>query len=391
MPVINRIAAFQAEMVAWRRHLHAHPETAFEEHATSDFVAARLKELGIEVHRGLAKTGVVGTLVNGDGPSIGLRSDMDALDIPEANSFEHKSVTPGKMHACGHDGHMTMLLGAARYLAETRRFRGTVRFIFQPAEENEAGGAVMVREGLFERFPVDAVYGMHNWPGLPVGTFAVRPGPMMATADVFEIAVTGRGAHAAMPHLSIDPITTAAEIVGALQTIAARNTDPLEAAVVSVTQFHAGDTDNVIPNVAVLRGTSRTFRPQVQDMVEERINRIAKGIATAHGATADLRYERRYPATVNHDREAGIAAAAALQVAGEAKVVRDMAPSMGAEDFAFMLKARPGAYAWVGNGTSEQSRNLHNPSYDFNDEALVHGASYWAQLVEQCLPADGAR
>ena len=388
MPIINRIAAFHGDMTAWRRHIHAHPETAFEERGTAAFVAGRLAEFGIEVHRGLAGTGVVGTLKVGSGPGrIGLRADMDALHVREANGFDHRSTNEGKMHACGHDGHTTMLLGAARYLAETRRFDGTVHFIFQPAEENEGGGRVMVEQGLFEIFPVDAVYGMHNWPGLAAGRFAVRPGPMMASSDIFEIRITGKGAHAAMPNRGIDPIVAAAEIVGALQTVASRQASPLESVVVSVTQFHAGDTDNVIPQQAVLRGTTRSFLPDLRDMLEVSLRRIAEGIAAAHGASAAVTYERRYPSTINSEKETEIAAVAMAEVAGADNVERDLAPTMGSEDFAFMLQARPGAYVWIGNGGDAGGPGLHNPAYDFNDEILPLGASYWARLVERNLPA----
>jgi amidohydrolase len=386
MPIVNRVAAFHEDMTAWRRRIHAHPETAFEEHRTAEFVASKLAEFGIEVHRGLAGTGVVGTLKAGAGKrSIGLRADMDALRIHEANGFEHRSTNEGKMHACGHDGHTTMLLGAARYLAETRRFDGTVHFIFQPAEEGEGGGRAMVEQGLFETFPVEAVYGMHNWPGLPVGRFAVRPGPMMASGDTFEITVTGKGAHAAMPHQGIDPIVVGAEIVGALQTIASRQASPLDSVVVSVAQFHAGHAHNVIPPQAVLTGTARSFKPALRDMLEESVRRIAEGIATAHGANAIVIYDRRYPATINSERETEIAAAAMAEVAGPDNVERDLPPTMGSEDFAFMLQARPGAYVWIGNGGDGNGPGLHHPAYDFNDEILPLGASYWARLVERTL------
>ncbi len=389
MPVINRIADFHADMTAWRRDLHAHPETAFEERRTSDFVAARLEEFGIRIDRGLAGTGVVGTLSNGDGPAIGLRADMDALDIAEANAFDHASTHPGKMHACGHDGHTAMLLGAARYLAETRRFRGTVHFIFQPAEENEGGARVMVAEGLFDRFPVRDVYGMHNWPGMPVGTFALRPGPMMAAFDIFEITVRGRGGHGAMPHLAIDPLVVSCEIVGALQTIASRTVSPLESVVVTVTQFHAGDTWNVIPETATLCGTTRSFDPKVQDAVEASMRRIAEGVCAAHGAKLEMRYERRYPPTVNDPEATETAARAAVMVAGEANVDRQPTPTMGAEDFAFMQREKPGCYLLIGNGPQEDGRLLHNPKYDFNDDVLPHGASFWATLVETALADPG--
>jgi amidohydrolase len=385
MPILNRIADFHDELTQWRRDIHAHPETAFEEQRTSDVVAQRLQEFGIEIDRGLAGTGVVGTL-KGSRPgsrAIGIRADMDALDVHEKTGLRHASTHQGKMHACGHDGHTTMLLGAARYLAETRNFAGTVHFIFQPAEENEAGGRVMVEQGLFEKFPVEAVYGMHNWPGLPLGQFAVRAGPLLAASDIFEIVVEGKGSHGAMPHTGIDPVVTAAQITLALQTIRSRSTHPLDGAVVSVTQVHGGDTWNVIPDEMVLRGTTRSFKPEVQDTIEAGIRRIAEGVASAQGAQVRLRYERRYPPTVNTEKETEIAAAAATEVAGAGNVIRDFTPSMGAEDFAFMLQARPGCYVLIGNG--EQSAGLHNPHYDFNDEVLTTGASYWARLVERVL------
>ena len=385
MPAIGQIEERQQQMTAWRRHLHAHPELAYEEHLTAAFVADRLAEFGIEVHRGLAGTGVVGTLRAGDGPAIGLRADMDGLPIPEANDFSHRSTHAGRMHACGHDGHTVMLLGAARYLAETRRFRGTVQFIFQPAEENEGGARKMVEEGLFEKFPVRSVFGMHNWPGQPAGRMAMRPGPMMAAFDIFEITVTGKGGHAAMPHLCKDPVLAASAIVTALQTVTSRTIDPLDAAVVSVTQFHAGDTWNVIPERAVLRGTTRALRPRVQDTVEAAVHRIAEGIAATHGVGAQVHYERRYPPTINDPAETERAASAAVLVAGEDNVERDPAPSMGSEDFAFMLREKPGCYVWIGNGPGEGGCGLHNPRYDFNDAILPLGASYWAKLVETVL------
>lgn len=382
MPIINRIAEFHDDMTAWRRDLHAHPETAFEEKRTSDIVAAKLEEFGMDVHRGLAETGVVGTLTTGKGPTIGLRADMDALDVEELNDFEHKSTHDGKMHACGHDGHTTMLLGAARYLAETKNFKGTVHFIFQPAEENEGGGRVMVEEGLFEKFPVEAVYGMHNWPGQEAGVFAVTEGPLMAAFDIFELTVKGKGAHGGMPHLGIDPVPVAAEIVSALQTIASRATDPIDAAVVTVTQIHAGHAWNVIPDDVVLRGTTRSFRPEVQDTIEPAIRRIAKGICQAHNCELEMMYERRYPPTINEAGAAKVAFRAAADVSGESKIVTNPTPTMGAEDFAFMLQEKPGCYVWLGNGPGEGGCMLHNPHYDFNDEILTVGASYWARLVE---------
>jgi len=387
MPIINRIADFQDEMTAWRHHIHTHPETAFEEHKTSAFVAEKLESFGIEVHRGLAGTGIVGKLTggNGSGRAIGLRADMDALDVHEKNDFGHKSQHEGKMHACGHDGHTTMLLGAAKYLSETKNFDGTVYFIFQPAEENEGGGRVMVEDGLFEKFPVEQVYGMHNWPGLDVGKMAVRTGPMMASFDIFEITVKGKGAHGAMPHMGVDSVVTASQIVNALQTIASRNTHPLDAVVVSVTQIHGGDAYNVLPDEVVLRGTTRSFRPEVQDSIEPAMRRIVDGICQTMGATATMKYERRYPPTINTAAETEIAAMVAAQVVGDGNVHDDLMPSMGSEDFAFMLQQKPGSYVWIGNGSTEGGCMLHNPHYDFNDGVLPIGASYWAKLVETTL------
>ncbi len=387
MPIVNRIAEFHDEMTAWRRHLHARPETAFEEHRTSQFVADRLDELGIEVHRGLAGTGVVATLRGDRGPgeTIGLRADLDALDIEEKNDVPHRSQVPGKMHACGHDGHMTMLLGAARYLAETRNFAGTVHFIFQPAEENEGGARVMIENGLFEAFPMSRVFGMHNMPWLGVGEMAVRSGPMMAAFDIFEIAVTGKGAHAAAPHQGADAIVGAAEMVSALQTIASRTIDAQESVVVTVTQIHGGDTWNVIPEDVVLRGTVRAFRPEIQDRAEAALGRITAGVAAAHGLSADVRYERRYPPTINSAAESDLAAAAAAEVVGRKNVRGDLNPKLASEDFAFMLGEKPGSYVWLGNGPGDDGCLLHNPNYDFNDEILPIGASYWARLVETCL------
>ena len=387
MPIENRIAEFHTDMTAWRRDIHAHPEIAFEEQRTAEVIATKLAEMGIEVDRGLAKTGVVGTLRGAAAGerAIALRADMDALHIEEKNDFDHRSRHEGKMHACGHDGHSAMLLGAARYLAETRNFAGTVHFIFQPAEEHEGGGRVMIEDGLFDKFPVEAVFGMHNMPGMPVGSFAVCPGPMMAAADSFEMRITGQGAHAAMPHLGVDPIVIAAQIVTALQTIASRITDPLKAVVVSVTQISGGDTWNVIPEEVILRGTTRAFDPAVQEGLEARLRQIADGIAAAAGATVALRYLPGYPPTINSVDEAEFAAQVAEQVAGAENVDREPVPVMGAEDFAFMLQERPGAYIWIGNGPGEGGCTLHNPHYDFNDEILPIGASYWVRLVESAL------
>ncbi|KAA0580029.1 amidohydrolase [Azospirillum sp. Sh1] len=379
-----------ADMTEWRRDLHAHPETAFEEQRTSDFVAEKLASFGLEVHRGLAKTGVVGILRNGEGPMVGFRADMDALHIHEETNLPHSSRNPGRMHACGHDGHTAMLLGAARHLTENPNlFQGTIVFIFQPAEENEGGGRVMVEEGLFDRFPVEKVFGMHNWPGLEVGRIALRPGPLMAAYDIFELTLTGRGTHAGMPHMGTDTIMVGSQIVGAWQTIASRSVHPIDSAVVSVTQFHAGDTWNVLPATAVLRGTVRTFRPEVQDLVQRRMGEVATAIAGGFGVEASLRYERRYPPTTNSVKETELARQAAARVVGEDALDLDPMPSMGAEDFSFMLQKRPGCYIWVGAGPSDQGRNLHSPHYDFNDAVLPIGASYWVRLAETVLPKAG--
>ena len=389
MAIINRIGDFQGEMTAWRRDLHAHPEIGFEETRTAAVVADKLRAFGLdEVHTGLAKTGVVGVLKAGSGGrAIGLRADMDALPIAEATGLPYASRTAGRMHACGHDGHTAMLLGAAKYLAETRNFDGTVFFIFQPAEEMMAGGKVMIEDGLFERFPAEQVFGMHNWPRMPVGQFAMRPGPVMAAADRIAIELTGRGGHGAMPHFACDPVVAGAQIVSALQTIVARNADPIDRAVVSITQFHAGHTDNVIPQTATLGGTARSFSPEMRALIERRLGAIARGVGEALGVEVAVTYERGYPPTVNSEAETELAARAAAAVAGEANVDRAPAPVMGAEDFAFMLERRPGSYVFIGNGGGEDAPMVHHPAYDFNDEVLPFGASYWSQLVEQILPA----
>ena len=391
MPIINRVAEFHAEMVQWRRQIHAHPETAFEEHQTAALVAELLRSFGVSVERGIARTGVVGTLKGSPGDrAIALRADMDALHVGEGNDLPYASRHPGRMHACGHDGHTAMLLGAAKHLAETRNFAGTIHFIFQPAEENEGGARLMLEEGVLQRHPVEAVYGMHNWPELPVGQFAIRPGPMMAAFDIFEIVINGRGAHAAMPHLAVDPIVVAAQIVTGLQTIASRNVHPLEGAVVSVTQIHGGDTWNVIPEAVVLRGTSRSFNPEVRDQLEPAIRRIADGTCRACGAQMELRYERRYPPTINTPAETETAAAIAVSLVGEDNVRREILPSMAAEDFAWFLEKKPGAYIWIGNGTAEAGGTLHSPHYDFNDAVLALGASYWVRLAETVLAKEAA-
>jgi hippurate hydrolase len=385
MASIPHIAEHHDELTEWRRQLHAHPETAFEEYQTSAFVVEKLKSFGLEVHCGLAKTGVVGTLRVGTGSrAIGLRSDMDALDLTELNEFSHRSTVAGKMHACGHDGHVAMLLGAARHLAESRKFDGTVQFIFQPAEENEAGGRVMVEQGLFDRFPVQAVFSLHNMPGFEVGTFATRVGPLMASADFFFITVRGTGSHAATPQAAADPIPVAAQIVLALQTIVSRNLDPIDSAVITITQINGGTTTNIIPEKVKIAGTVRAFRPQVQSHIEERIRQIAHHVAAAHDTTAEVHYESRYPATVNHLAETELALAAAADVAGPSDVQRDVTPIMGAEDFAWMLQVKPGNCMWLGNGKG--GHFVHTARYDFNDAVLPIGVSYWVRLVERFLP-----
>jgi hippurate hydrolase len=387
MNIRAEIAAIVPEMMDWRHHLHAHPETAFEEVATSAFVAEKLRSFGLDVHTGLAKTGVVGVLRRGDGDAaIGLRADLDALHVRERSGVSYASRHEGRMHACGHDGHTTMLLGAAKALAGTSKFIGTLYFIFQPAEENEGGGRVMVEEGLFDRFPMRAVYGMHNWPRLPIGTFAMRAGPLMGAYDIFEIVATGKGAHAAMPYTAKDPMLFAATVINALQTIVARNLHPQDAGVVSVTQVHGGDTWNVIPQEVVLRGTVRTFKREVQDLIEQRMRGIVAGVAATFDMSATVRYERRYPATVNAETETQYAVAAATAVVGAEHVDTNPVPEMGSEDFAFMLQAKPGCYVWLGAGRGPETPNIHSPQYDFNDDALAIGASYWVTLAEQQLP-----
>ncbi len=380
------VEAMREELIEWRQDFHRHPELAFEEVRTSKIVGEKLEGFGLEVDRGLAGTGVVGTLRAGNSPrTIALRADMDALRITEANDFAHRSVNEGTMHACGHDGHTAMLLGAAKHLARSKRFDGTIHFIFQPAEENEGGARVMIEEGLFKRFPVDEVYGMHNMPKLPVGSFAVRKGPIMAAYDNFEAVITGRGTHAAMPHTGIDPVTTATQVVQAFQTIVSRNVDPLEGAVISVTQLKAGDTWNVIPDSVTLRGCTRSLEPAVQDLIEAGMERVLAGICAAHGASHQLTYRRGYPATINSDDETAFAIAAARAVAGTDNVSIETPPLMGSEDFAFMLQERPGCYLFIGNGDGEGTCMVHNSGYDFNDEILTLGVRYWVELAERQL------
>jgi len=394
MQLVDSLAKSGSELQAIRRELHAHPELRFQEQRTADLVARTLLEWGVEVHRGLGGTGVVGLIRSGKpGRSIGLRADMDALPIQETNSFTHRSQFDGRMHACGHDGHMAMLLAAARHLAASRSFAGTVVLIFQPAEEGGAGADRMIREGLFDRFPCDAVFALHNWPGLAVGQFAVAPGPMMASTNEFDIRVSGRGGHAAMPHLTVDPVLVAVQIVQGLQGIVTRTRNPNDLAVLSVTMIHAGDATNVIPDLAKIGGTVRTFNDSVTDLFERRIRQIADLTAQAHGATATVHFQRTYPPTVNHPEQAEFAARVADGIVGADNVVRNVDPSMGAEDFSFMLRARPGAYLFIGNGDGAHRDaghgagpcTLHNASYDFNDELIPVGGTFWVRLVEQFL------
>ncbi|WP_315834927.1 M20 aminoacylase family protein [Bradyrhizobium prioriisuperbiae] len=375
----------RSRMVAWRHDIHAHPETAFEEHRTAQVIADALGAMDLPVHRGLAGTGVVATLANGPGPSIALRADIDALHIQELGNPAYKSQTPGKMHACGHDGHTAMLLGAAAHLVRHKLFRGTVQFVFQPAEENEGGGRRMVEEGLFDKFPADAVYGMHNIPQIPRGKFAIKPGIMMAFFDVFEIVITGRGCHAASPESGIDSIVISAQLVNALQGIVSRRIGAMDAGVVSVTQIHGGDTWNVVPESVVLRGTVRTLDGAIQDRIEAAMRQICAGMAQIHGATIDFSYMRRYPGVINTATETEAAVAAAASLVGEAEVDTDIKPVMGSEDFSFMLQKRPGAYIQVGAGEGDNDPPLHNPYYDFNDAILPIGAAYWVALVKQQL------
>ncbi|HMD65394.1 MAG TPA: M20 aminoacylase family protein [Stellaceae bacterium] len=390
MPIIPEVLTYHDELTAIRRDIHAHPELAFAEQRTSDLVAAKLAEFGCQVHRGLAGTGVIGTIRRGDSPAaIGLRADMDALPIEEMNDFAHRSIHQGKMHACGHDGHTAMLLGAARYLAATRNFEGVVNLIFQPAEEGGGGGRVMVEQGLFKKFPCDAVFALHNKPGIPVGHIAARPGPLLAASDRWDIRIKAHGTHAAHPHLGIDPFVIGAEVVLALQTIASRNLDPLDSAVVSVGFVKGGSAYNVIPDGMHIGGTSRSFRPAVRDLIERRIREIARGVAVLHGATAEIDYRRNYPPTINHAAETEFAADVAIEICGPDNVIRDVAPSMGGEDFSFMLNERPGAMLWLGNGPGEDGCLLHNARYDFNDDDLPIGASFLARLAERFL--DGKR
>jgi len=383
MSVLPAIRALHPELTAWRQDFHRHPELGYQEVRTAALVAERLESFGLEVHTGIGRTGVVGVLrgAREGARTIALRADMDALPMYEENTFAHASSKPGVFHGCGHDGHTTMLLGAARHLAAHPDFAGTVVFVFQPAEEGLAGGKAMLDDGLFERFPCDEVYGLHNWPGEPLGVAVTRAGPMMAASDLFDIEVTGLGGHAAMPHRTVDPIVVAAHIVTALQTLVSRSVDPVDAAVVSVTAIEAGSTYNVIPRSARLKGTARTFVPATRDLVEAGITRIAQQVAAAFEATAEVRYRRNYPPTVNSVRETAFAHEAAEAVLGADHVFGDRPPCMGGEDFAFLLEQRPGSYIWLGQGDGIGTPNVHHPRYDFNDELLPIGVGYWAALV----------
>ncbi|WP_299844041.1 M20 aminoacylase family protein [uncultured Paracoccus sp.] len=385
MPVLNRIAEFGSDMTEWRRHLHQHPELGFDCHETAAFVAERLREFGVdEIHEGVGQTGVV-AIINGqaDGPTIGLRADMDALPMAEETGADWASTVPGRMHACGHDGHTTMLLGAARYLAETRNFAGRVALIFQPAEEDGGGGDAMVRDGIMERFGISRVFALHNNPGQDEGSFQTTPGPIMAAVDRFEVHIRGRGGHGAMPHLTADPVVAAVGIVNAIQTIVSRNHYALDELVVSVTQIHTGSADNIVPETAWICGTVRTFEPHVREMVERRMAEICAGQGAAYDVTAELDYQRGYPATVNDPRETDFAVAVAREVSGANGVIAESGREMGAEDFSYMLEKRPGCYLFIGQG---EGPGVHNPGYDFNDEIAPVGASFFARLVERGQP-----
>jgi amidohydrolase len=400
MRLVEPILAYQSELETIRRDIHAHPELCYEEQRTADVVAARLTEWGIPVVRGLGVTGVVGIIKNGTSDrAIGLRADMDALPMQELNTFDHASRHAGKMHACGHDGHTTMLLGAAHYLSQNRNFDGTVYLIFQPAEEGGAGARRMMDDGLFERFPMEAVYGMHNWPGIKAGSFGVVAGPMMASSNEFRVVVKGKGAHAAQPHRGIDPVMVAVQIAQAWQTIISREKNPLDTAVLSITQIHAGSATNVIPDEAVMIGTVRTFSTSVLDLIERRMNELANGLAAGFGATIDFSFKRNYPPLINHPEQTAFAIEAMRAVVGADNVDTNVEPTMGAEDFAFMLQEKPGCYVFIGNGDGDHRSQghglgpcqLHNGSYDFNDHLLPIGASFWARLVEMSLTAPASQ
>jgi len=385
MPVLNRIAALAPEMTAWRRHLHTIPELSFDLPKTSAFVAERLRAFGVdEIHEGIATTGIV-AIINGqkDGPTIGLRADMDALPMPEMTGADYASTHPGKMHACGHDGHTAMLLGAAKYLAETRRFAGRVALLFQPAEEDGGGGQVMVQEGVMDRFAIREVYGIHNLPDAPFGSILTNSGPLMAAVDTLTVTLTGKGGHAATPHEAVDPVIATVGMVGAIQSILTRNMNPIEKGVISVTQIHAGTVSNVIPETAMFQATVRSFAPDVREMLKRRLHEIVEGHAAAYGVNAHIDYDWGYPPTVNDPDRAGFAVDVAREVAGDGLVDADYPAEMGSEDFSYMLEARPGAYLYLGTGPGA---GLHHPKFDFNDEAAPIGASFFARLVERALP-----
>jgi len=382
MAVINRIAGFDEEMTAWRRHLHANPEIGFDCHATAAFVVARLRDFGItEIETGIATSGVVAVIEGqGEGPCIGLRADMDALPMTETTGLDYASTVPGRMHACGHDGHTTMLLGAAKYLAETRNFRGRVALIFQPAEEGPGGGKVMVEEGVLERYGIDQVYALHTLPGVPAATFETTPGPIMAAVDTLHVEVIGQGGHGAMPHETRDPVVAAVAIVQAIQTIVSRNRNPLDDLVISVTQIHTGTVDNVIPGTAYINATIRSFTAEVQEMAHRRLREVAEGTAAAYGVRAEVRIEIGYPATFNDASKVAFAAQVAREVVGDGAVIADRPREMGAEDFSYMLQERPGAYLFLGQGAGS---GLHHPGFNFNDAVAPVGASFFARLVER--------
>ncbi|MDP3519697.1 MAG: M20 aminoacylase family protein [Hydrogenophaga sp.] len=401
MNLIDSIVTQAAGIAAVRREIHAHPELCFQEVRTADLVAAKLTEWGIPIHRGLGQTGVVGIVKGRDGGAcgraVGLRADMDALPLQELNRFPHASQHAGKMHACGHDGHTAMLLAAAQHFAKHRNFDGTVYLIFQPAEEDGGGAREMIREGLFELFPMQAVFGMHNWPGAPVGTFAVSPGPVMASSNDFKITIRGKGSHAALPHNGIDPVPVACQMVQAFQTIISRNKKPVDAGVISVTMIHAGEATNVVPDSCELQGTVRTFTLDVLDLIEKRMEEIARHTCAAFGATCEFEFRRKYPPTINAEREADLARTVMTEIVGSERVLLQQ-PAMAAEDFAYMLQAKPGAYVWISNGDGahrdmghgEGPCTLHNPSYDFNDDLIPLGASYWVKLAIRALESIAA-
>jgi amidohydrolase len=401
MKLLEPIVAWHGDIAEIRRDLHAHPELSYEEYRTSDVVAAKLQEWGIEVHRGLGGTGVVGT-IRGKGDStraVGLRADMDALPMQEVNTFAHASLNAGKMHACGHDGHTAMLLAAARYLAEYRDFNGIVYVIFQPAEENGGGAKRMVDDGLFDKFPMEAVFGMHNWPGMPVGTFGLTEGPIMASSNEFIITINGKGTHAGMPNLGVDPVMTAVQLAQSLQTIITRNRNPLDAAVLSITQIHTGSADNVVPNHAVMRGTVRTFTLETLDLIERRMREITLHTCAAMDCQAEFTFARNYPPTINHPAEAAFCAQVLRGLIEPDKLNDHVQPTMGAEDFAFMLQAKEGCYVWIGNGIGDHRDAghglgpcmLHNGSYDFNDDLLPLGGTYWVEVARQWLAQERPR